>query len=119
LYVLGVFLDLVTQIDHDRKRGRRRFLTGMVAAGGSVAGAFLFGQREGIRQAKTVTASTTVMASTTGVQNATVNLVGPASYIIYIDGSTIKAQNGLTGQIDYSNTDAATVIQNAIGQGNR
>jgi len=86
----------------------------MVAAGGSVAGAFLFGQREGIRQAKTVTASTTVMASTTGVQNATVNLVGPASYIIYIDGSTIKAQNGLTGQIDYSNTDAATVIQNAI-----
>lgn len=37
-----------------------------------------------------------------------------ASYIIYKDKSTIKAVNGTTGVVDYSGTDAATVIQNAI-----
>lgn len=40
--------------------------------------------------------------------------ISPYSYLIYIDGSTIKARNGTTGAIDYSGTDAATVIQNAI-----
>ena len=38
----------------------------------------------------------------------------PASYIVYRDGPTILARNGDTGQNDYSGTDAATVIQNAI-----
>ena len=38
----------------------------------------------------------------------------PASYIIWKDGSTYYALNGSTGEIDYSGTDAATVIQNAI-----
>jgi hypothetical protein len=37
-----------------------------------------------------------------------------ASYIIFKDGDYIKARNGLTGQIDFSGTDAATVIQNCI-----
>lgn len=37
-----------------------------------------------------------------------------ASYIIVKDGSTYYAKNGTTGQIDYSGTDAATVIQNSI-----
>jgi len=37
-----------------------------------------------------------------------------ASYIIFIDGSIIKAQNGSTGNIDYQGSDAATVIQAAI-----
>jgi len=37
-----------------------------------------------------------------------------ASYIIRIDGSTIEAINGSTGKIDYSGTDASTVIQSAI-----
>jgi len=41
------------------------------------------------------------------------NLKSPASYIIWTDGSTIYALNGSTGEIDYSGTDAATVIQNA------
>jgi len=39
------------------------------------------------------------------------------SYIIFIDsedGNKIKARNGITGKIDYSDADAATVIQNAI-----
>jgi len=42
------------------------------------------------------------------------NLKSAASYIIWTDGSTIYALNGTTGEIDYSGTDAVTVIQNAI-----
>lgn len=40
----------------------------------------------------------------------------PASYIIYIDSdtNTIKAKNGTTGAIDYSGSDAATVIQDTL-----
>ena len=38
----------------------------------------------------------------------------PYSYIIYTDGTTIYAKNGATGQIDFSGTDASTVIQKAI-----
>lgn len=37
-----------------------------------------------------------------------------ASYIIFKDGTTIKAKNGSTGGIDFSGTDAATVIQNTL-----
>jgi len=37
-----------------------------------------------------------------------------ASYVIFKDGTTIKARNGTTGAIDYSGTDASTVIQSAI-----
>ncbi len=41
--------------------------------------------------------------------------VEPPSYIIYIDATgKINARNGATGAIDYSGTDAATVIQSAI-----
>jgi len=38
----------------------------------------------------------------------------PVSYIIFQESGTIYAQNGLTGDIDYSGTDAVTVIQSAI-----
>jgi hypothetical protein len=38
----------------------------------------------------------------------------PANYVVFIEGSTVKAQNGHTGNIDYSGTDASTVIQQAI-----
>jgi len=38
----------------------------------------------------------------------------PTSYIIFKDGDYICAKNGSTGKIDYRDTDAATVIQNAI-----
>jgi hypothetical protein len=37
-----------------------------------------------------------------------------ASYVVFTDGTTVKARNGTTGQIDYSGTDAASVIQSAI-----
>jgi len=37
-----------------------------------------------------------------------------ASYIIFKDGGLIKAKNGRTGQIEFSGSDAATVIQSAI-----
>ena len=38
----------------------------------------------------------------------------PASYIISTDGTTIYAKNGTTGAIDYSGTNAATVINAAL-----
>lgn len=41
-------------------------------------------------------------------------IIAPASYIIYKDGTTIKVFNGTTDTIDYSGTNAAIVIQNAI-----
>jgi hypothetical protein len=37
-----------------------------------------------------------------------------ASYIVFTDGTTIKARNGKTGAIDFSGSDASTVIQSAI-----
>jgi hypothetical protein len=37
-----------------------------------------------------------------------------ASYIIFTDGTKVYARNGKTGAIDYSGTDATTVIQSAI-----
>ncbi len=40
--------------------------------------------------------------------------VQEASYIIWVDGSTYYAKNGITGKIDYSGPDAATVIQSSI-----
>ena len=35
----------------------------------------------------------------------------PCSYIIYTDGTTVYAKNGVTGQIDFSDNDASTVLQ--------
>jgi len=42
------------------------------------------------------------------------NLKSTASYIIWKDGSTYYAINGTTGLIEYSGSDATTVIQSAI-----
>jgi len=42
------------------------------------------------------------------------NLKSPASYIIWTDGTNYYALNGTNGAIDYSGTDAATVIRNAV-----
>lgn len=38
-----------------------------------------------------------------------------ADYVIYIENSIVKAKNGTTGAIDFSDPDASTVINNAIG----
>ena len=38
----------------------------------------------------------------------------PIGYIIFKDGNLVRAKNGRTGEIEFSDTDAATVIQNAI-----
>jgi len=40
--------------------------------------------------------------------------VAPPSYIIYTDGVTTYAKNGVTGNIDFTGANVATVIQNAI-----
>ncbi len=42
------------------------------------------------------------------------SMVIEASYVIFTDGSTVYARNGLTGEIEFSGTDASTVIQNTI-----
>jgi parallel beta-helix repeat protein len=52
-----------------------------------------------------------------GATNRTDTIAYPeqtASYIIWKDGSTYYAKNGHTGQIDYSGSDASTVIQTTI-----
>ena len=50
----------------------------------------------------------------TGMMVTTEAVIAPASYVIYIDGSTYYAQNGQTGINDYSGSDAKTVIESAI-----
>jgi len=42
------------------------------------------------------------------------SLQTPASYIIFKDGDVVKAKNGETGAIEFSGTDAATIIQETI-----
>ena len=42
------------------------------------------------------------------------SLVDTTTYVIFTDGSTVYAKNGLSGAIEFSGTDAATVIQNVI-----
>lgn len=50
--------------------------------------------------------------------NTYVNSPDFANYNIYKSGSTYYAKNGLTKTIDYSGSDAATVIQNAVNASN-
>ena len=40
--------------------------------------------------------------------------IGPATYIIYSNGTWTYAKNGTTGQIDYSGTNASLVVQQAL-----
>jgi hypothetical protein len=42
-------------------------------------------------------------------------MVETVSYVIYIVSGVVYAQNGVTKVIDFSGTDAATVIKAAIG----
>ena len=44
------------------------------------------------------------------------SFASPASYIIFKDGDLVKAKNGLTGEIEFSGSDAATVIQAVINE---
>lgn len=62
--------------------------------------------------------SINIMISATSPNIPTViepgSMVGDASFIIFVDGVTYYAKNGTTGGIDYSGTNATTVIQDAI-----
>ncbi len=51
-------------------------------------------------------APTTIIEAGSGVDTA--------SYIIFKDGNTIYAKNGMTGKIEFQGSDAATVINNCI-----
>lgn len=55
-----------------------------------------------------------VIASGSEVSIEPLSFAQEASYVIRVDGTTIQAINGSTGKIDYSGTDASTVIQSAI-----
>jgi len=60
---------------------------------------------------------TPLTESAQAIEDPTLGTEQEASYVIFIDsadGNKIKAKNGRTGNIDYSGTDAATVMQNAI-----
>jgi len=52
--------------------------------------------------------------SNTNVQTLNPKRRYSADYIVQADGNIVKATNGKTGAVDYSNSDARTVIQNAI-----
>ncbi len=39
-------------------------------------------------------------------------------YVVFLDGTTVKARNGTTGAIDYTSSDASYVINSAIAGGN-
>lgn len=77
---------------------RRRFLR--FAGAAALAGALLVGPQGSL--------------GTANAQSTAKAPVQAESYLIYTDGSTWYASNGVTGAIDYSNSDAATVIQGAI-----
>jgi len=42
------------------------------------------------------------------------SLATPANYVVFSDGSMYYARNGLTGEVEFSGSDFATVVQNAI-----
>jgi len=56
------------------------------------------------------------MGNVAGKQGKPWDKVTEASYIIFTDGTTYYAKNGVTGQIDFSGIVASTVIQSTINQ---
>jgi len=61
-----------------------------------------------------------VVAQITGALKSIVepgSMVTEASYIIFQDSGTVYARNGLTGEIQFSGTDASTVINNVLTNG--
>jgi hypothetical protein len=56
----------------------------------------------------------TISAQTGAITIEPGSFTETASYVIWTDGATIYAKNGETGAIDFSGSDASTVIQSAI-----
>ena len=96
---------------------RRNFLK-TVAAGSALGfaagGAVSFDPREAL--AKWPTGQALNGHASSASPSSTSAAVGPYSYLVFYDSSAslYKAMNGITGAIDYSGTNAATVIQSAI-----
>jgi len=44
------------------------------------------------------------------------SMITEANYVIFTDGTNVYARNGLTGEIEFSGTDAGEVINNVISQ---
>ena len=86
-----------------RGRSARREYLKRLALLGVLGGAFAagFGARSVLAESQQVTVEPE-------------SFVSPASYTIFKSGSLVKARNGRTGQIEFSDPDAATVIQQAI-----
>jgi hypothetical protein len=82
----------VTAVQESRRRFLQKALAGTAIAGATLA----FGQQ------------------LTPVAHAAASGADDFGYLIYLNGTTVNAVNGSTGQIDFTGTDAATVIQSAI-----
>lgn len=52
------------------------------------------------------------MSFTTTISSG--SLAGNYSYVVFVDGSTYYARNGLTGRIDYTGTNGTSIITSAI-----
>jgi len=83
----------------------------LLKAGAIAGGAFGLGALSRVFSDASISPSNVTIGSSVFQDGS---LASPASYIVFKDGSTIKARNGKTGQVEFSGTDAATVIQSAI-----
>jgi len=103
-------IDTVAGRPEERRPNRRDFFK-VLGYSGLGALTMLVGQRLGFGSTGQVYSQDTPNPTTTA------EYVDFPSYVIFIDasdGNTIKARNGTTGKIDHSDTDATTVINNAI-----
>jgi hypothetical protein len=82
---------------------RRSLLIYIGSAGLVGAAGFILGKQAGEAQRTPIT-----------IEPA--SFVVPASYIIFKDGNYVKARNGQTGQIEYSNSDASKVVNYALSK---
>jgi len=99
--------DLEDKIWREIADRRRQFLK-VLGFGSLVGASALFGREFGIREALAQTPSIIVKPE---------SFVETASYIIFKDGTEIKAKNGDTGQIESNETNSATIQQaiNTLG----
>jgi parallel beta-helix repeat protein len=85
--------------ERNKKLDRRKFLKGVSSLALASGLGYLVGKAQ---------------AQTSSITIEPASFQTEASYIIFNDNGVIKARNGKTGNIDFSGTDASTVIQNVL-----
>jgi len=99
------------------RKSRRRFLRGVLAGATIAAGTAIAGVAGGFPGKVFASPGHTTPSSTTPTQAGSTIIPKrryAADYTIHTEGNLVKAVNGTTGAVDYSDTDAKTVIQTAI-----